>query len=122
VTAHIDTHTPITYQHWILQPGAQVTQPLPADSNALLYVFVGALESNGTRIADGELGVLGQGDSIELSVAASASAPAQALLLGGTPIGEPVVQHGPFVMNTREEINQAIVDYQAGRMGVIDAA
>jgi redox-sensitive bicupin YhaK (pirin superfamily) len=43
------------------------------------------------------------------------------LLLGGRPIGEPVVQYGPFVMNTREEILQAVADYQAGRMGSIPA-
>jgi hypothetical protein len=41
------------------------------------------------------------------------------LLLGGVPLGEPVVQHGPFVMNTRQEIDQAIQDYQHGRMGAI---
>jgi redox-sensitive bicupin YhaK (pirin superfamily) len=57
-----------------------------------------------------------------LSVPVAAADSAQLLLLGGVPLGESVVQHGPFVMNTREEINQAITDYQQGRMGVIQQA
>jgi len=119
VAACIDTHIPIVYQHWILQPGADVEQPLPHDHNALLYVFSGELISAGTPLADGEMGVLGKGDKLNLTVAETAGEPAQVLLLGGIPIGEPVVQHGPFVMNTKEEIGQAIEDYQQGKMGII---
>ena len=122
VAACIDTHTPIVYQHWILQPGADVEQPLPEDHNALLYVFSGELNSAGTPLADGEMGVFDKGDRANLTVAETASEPAQALLLGGIPIGEPVVQHGPFVMNTREEIGQAIEDYQQGKMGIIQSS
>lgn len=122
VAACIDTHTPIVYQHWILQPGADIEQPLAEDHNALLYVFSGELISAGTLLADGEMGVLGKGDSVNLSVPETASAPAQVLLLGGVPIGEPVVQHGPFVMNTMKEIGQAIEDYQQGKMGIIDSS
>jgi len=122
VSARIDTHTPIVYQHWILQPGAQVSQSLPSDCNAMLYVFSGAIESSGKALLDGELGILGKGDSVDLSVPAAAKDTAQLLLLGGEALGEPVVQHGPFVMNTREEINQAITDYQQGHMGVIQQA
>ena len=85
----------------------------------MLYVFSGAIESSGKALLDGELGILGKGDSVDLSVPATAKDTAQLLLLGGEALGEPVVQHGPFVMNTREEINQAITDYQQGRMGVI---
>ena len=110
---------PIVYQHWILQPGASIDQPLAADCNALLYVFSGALISNGATLADGEMGVLGKGDSVNLSVPASSREETQLLLLGGIPLGEPVVQQGPFVMNTRQEIDQAIEDYQQGRMGAI---
>ena len=122
VSARIDTHTPIIYQHWILQPGAQVSQSLPSDCNAMLYVFSGAIESSGKALLDGELGILGKGDSVDLSVPATAKDTAQLLLLGGEALAEPVVQHGPFVMNTREEINQAISDYQQGHMGVIQQA
>jgi redox-sensitive bicupin YhaK (pirin superfamily) len=119
VSARIATHTVIVYQHWLLQPGANIEQPLASDCNALLYVFSGELISAGTPLADGELGVLGKGDSVNLSVPAAATGLTQVLLLGGDPLGEPVVQHGPFVMNTSEEIAQAIEDYQQGRMGVI---
>ena len=119
VSARIDTHTPIVYQHWILQPGANIDQPLAADYNALLYVFSGELLSSEQSLADGELGVLGQGSSVNLSVPESAAQTTQLLLLGGVPLGEPMVQHGPFVMNTRQEITQAIEDYQQGRMGAI---
>jgi redox-sensitive bicupin YhaK (pirin superfamily) len=122
VSARIDTHTPIVYQHWILQPGAQVSQSLPSDCNAMLYVFSGAIESSGKALLDGELGILGKGDSVDLSVPATAKDTAQLLLLGGEALAEPVVQHGPFVMNTREEINQAITDYQQGHMGIIQQA
>lgn len=119
VSARIDTHTPIVYQHWILQPGANIEQALDADSSALLYVFSGELISAGSPLADGEMGVLGKGDSVNLAVPAAATGLTQVLLLGGVPLGEPVVQHGPFVMNSSEEIAQAIEDYQQGRMGII---
>ena len=119
VSARIDTHTPFVYQHWILQPGASVQQPLAADHNGLLYVFRGVVDAAGTALQDGQMGVMGAGDTIEFSVPETASGEAHLLLLGGVPLHEPVVQHGPFVMNTEAEINQAIRDYQLGRMGVI---
>jgi hypothetical protein len=120
VAARIDTHTPIIFQHWTLQPGAVVQQPLPGDHNGLLYIFSGGLESAGTQLHDGQMAVLDAGDRLEMTVPASAPAAAQVLLLGGVPLNEPVARRGPFVMNTNDEINQAVVDYQAGRMGAID--
>ncbi len=118
--ARIDTHTPIVCLHWTLHPGARVEQPLPPDHNGLVYVFAGELQSNGIRIADGQMAVLGPGDMVELVAAAGNSGNTQVLLLGGVPLNEPVVQHGPFVMNTEAEIVAAIHDYQSGRMGAID--
>lgn len=118
-SARIDTHTPFVYQHWILQPGARVIQPLPADHNGLLYVFQGAVQVAGTDLLDGQMGVLGSGDEIDIGVPGGAAVEAQLLLLGGVPLNEPMVQHGPFVMNTEAEIAQAVRDYQAGRMGEI---
>jgi redox-sensitive bicupin YhaK (pirin superfamily) len=56
------------------------------------------------------------GDSVTLTAGAE---PLEVLLLGGVPLKEPVVRYGPFVMNTEDEIRQAVVDYQAGRMGAI---
>jgi len=122
VAARIDTHTPIIYLHWTLQPGARVEQRLPADHNGLVYVFAGELQSNGIRIADGQMAVLGSGDTVELTAPAGNAVDTQVLLLGGVPLNEPVVQHGPFVMNTEAEIVTAIRDYQSGKMGAIEAA
>ncbi len=122
VAARIDTHTPIVFQHWTLQPGGVVQQPLPGDHNGLVYVFSGELESAGTSLHDGQMAVLDAGDRVEMRVPASAGAQTQVILLGGVPLNEPVARRGPFVMNTNDEIDQAIVDYQAGRMGAIDNA
>jgi redox-sensitive bicupin YhaK (pirin superfamily) len=119
VSARIDTHTPIVYLHWTLKPGAKVSQALPEDHNGLLFVFSGALDSAGVRLDDGQMGVLGNGDTVELSVPESAQGTTGLLLLGGVPLNETVVQRGPFVMNTEAEIAQAVKDYQMGRMGEI---
>lgn len=119
--AAIDTHTPITYVDWTLEPGAKVTTETPAAQNFGLYVFRGALTvgPEGKTVSDGEFAMLGEGDSLELAVPADATEPARALLLGGVPIGEPVARYGPFVMNTEAELQQAFADYRAGRMGRI---
>ena len=119
IAARIDTHTPIIYQHWSLQPGASISQPLSADHNGLLYVFSGSLIVDTTPLEDGQMTVLGDGDIVEMTVPSSADYAAQVLLLGGVPLNEPVVQQGPFVMNTRAEIDQAMQDYREGRMGEI---
>jgi redox-sensitive bicupin YhaK (pirin superfamily) len=120
VSARIDTHTPIVYQHWILQPGARVNQPLAADHDGLVYVFRGALQVADTLVQDGQMAVLGKGDGVEMAVPESMQGETHLLLLGGVPLHEPVVQHGPFVMNTEAEIVQALRDYQLGRMGEIE--
>ena len=62
---------------------------------------------------------LGDGETVQLTVASDATAPADFLLLAGQPLNEPVARYGPFVMNTREQIEQAFRDYQSGRMGSI---
>ncbi|HEY3141459.1 MAG TPA: pirin family protein [Acidimicrobiales bacterium] len=123
------THTPIAVVHATLAPGAQVRLPWRRDFNALVYVLsgrgtVGNEGGEGRPIHEGQLAVFGAGDT--LTVAASAKGDGRAidldvLVLGGTPIREPVAWHGPFVMNTRAEILQAFDDFQRGRMGVIPA-
>ncbi len=115
--AVIDTRTPIFYLHFSLAPGARHVQPAPADHNVLAYVIAGAATVGGERVADAQLALLGAGDQVELA----ADEPAELLLLGGVPIGEPVARYGPFVMNTREELMQAFADFRAGRMGQIPA-
>jgi redox-sensitive bicupin YhaK (pirin superfamily) len=115
--AVIDTRTPISYLHFSLQPGARHLQPTAAEHNVFAYVIDGAVESGGRTIGDGEMAIFGPGDGVELT----ANQPAELLLLSGLPLGEPVARYGPFVMNTREEIVEAIDDFRAGRMGNIRA-
>jgi redox-sensitive bicupin YhaK (pirin superfamily) len=116
-SAIIDTLTPIVYQDWSLKPGADVTLPLAAEQQALVYVFSGSARVGDQKapVAEGQLAVLAEGDSVRLS----ASEDARLLLLAGVPLREPVARYGPFVMNTPQEIQQAFRDYQSGRMGEI---
>jgi redox-sensitive bicupin YhaK (pirin superfamily) len=113
--AVIETRTPISYLHWILSPGADVDVPLPRDHAVYVYVFEGTVRVGDREVGDGQLAILGDGDGVHLA----ASARAQALVLSGVPLNEPVVQYGPFVMNSEEQIMQAINDYRAGRLGEI---
>ncbi|MBV9592795.1 MAG: pirin family protein [Actinobacteria bacterium] len=120
------THTPISLAHATIQPGAQLSLPWPAEFNALAYVLSGDGTVGAERrpIRSSQLALFGAGDRITLSAAdhQDSNRPAfEVLLLGGRPIGEPVVQYGPFVMNTVEELQQAVDDYRSGRLGVIPA-
>lgn len=115
VQAVVATRTPILYHHWRLDAGAQVEVPLPADHRVGVYVFAGELQIAGTVVRSGQLAVLSEGEAVSFA----ASAPAQAMVLGGRPLGEPIAWGGPFVMNTREEILEAYQDFRAGRMGRI---
>ncbi len=120
------THTPMAMLHVTVSPGAQVELPWRRDYNALAYVLSGegAVGSGGRPVHTGELAVFGPGDHLVLAASARQEARAPALdvlVLGGKPIGEPVVAHGPFVMNNRAEIIQAFEDYQQGKLGRIPA-
>ena len=117
-TAVIETYTPITLHHWTLEPGAKLTLPIPADQDVLVYVFVGAVRTAEKMVGDGQMAILGPGDAVALEGPTDHPV-AEALVIGGAPIGEPMVRMGPFVMNTREELIQAYQDYQAGRLGRI---
>jgi quercetin 2,3-dioxygenase len=117
--AVIETRTPIFFLDWTLRPGAQTLLPLPADHQASVYVFAGEALIEGTSVRDGQLALLGSGDGVQLGAPADAATPARLLLLSGAPLREPVARYGPFVMNTPEEIHQAIRDFQSGRMGEI---
>jgi quercetin 2,3-dioxygenase len=118
------THTPITLAHATIQPGAQLSLPWQPEYNSLVYVLsgTGTVGAAARPIRQGQLALLGAGDRISVSAAASqdSNRPAlEVLLLGGRPIGEPVAHYGPFVMNTVEELQQALDDFRAGRLGVI---
>ena len=119
-----DTYTPITLAHATIAPGARLDVPWNRDFNALVYVLSGegAVGPVGQPIHQGQLAVLGPGDRITVSAASSQDVrnPAmEVLLLGGKPIREPVFQYGPFVMNSKSELVQAMEDYQAGKFGTI---
>jgi redox-sensitive bicupin YhaK (pirin superfamily) len=99
-----------------LQPGAKWTHVLPDGHNAFAYVFEGAVgigEGEDARtLRAHELAVLGGGERL---VVRPVDAQARLIVVAGRPLGEPVARHGPFVMNTREQLMQAFVDFQQGR-------
>lgn len=116
------THTPITLTHNTIEPGARLSLPWNRSYNALVYILSGrgTVGPVGHPIQQGQLAVLGPGDRIVITAGEGQDAhrPAlEALVLGGQPIREPVVQYGPFVMNTRAEVLQALDDFNAGRFG-----
>ncbi len=114
------THTPITVAHATIAPESQLHLPWDPAHNALAYVLSGSgtagIEQAPVEV--GQLVVFGPGDALTLT---AGRGPLDVYLLGGRPIGEPVAQYGPFVMNTRAELQQAVDDFNAGRLGRIPA-
>lgn len=103
-----------------LQPGARFTQPLPADHNAFVVVYRGELDVAGTRVRSRRMAVLANtpgSDGVLLQAGADVGVDgARAILVAGQPLKEPIAQYGPFVMNTQQEIFQAVEDFRAGRL------
>jgi redox-sensitive bicupin YhaK (pirin superfamily) len=93
-----------------LDPGASLQLPVPEGHNAFVYVYGGEVEISGRKIARGDLGVLSDGASLEVTGGG------RFILVAGKPLKEPVARYGPFVMNTSEDIQQAMRDYAAGRL------
>ena len=121
--AVIDTRTPIMYLHFTLEPGATFEQAVSQDFNAFTYVVGGSgLFGADQQPAQREQVVLfaNDGEKISMRVPDNAPSPLDVLLIAGVPLKEPVARYGPFVMNTKEEINQALEDYRSGRMGKIE--
>ncbi|MDX6284842.1 MAG: quercetin 2,3-dioxygenase [Frankiales bacterium] len=120
------THTPIALVHATITPGAALTLPWRPDFNSLVYVLGGRGTAGTERVPVklGQLVVFGVGDTITIAADANQDTRDKGLdvlILGGQPIREPVVQYGPFVMNTKAEIVQAFEDFQAGRLGTVPA-
>jgi len=112
-----DVTTSPVYLDVHLPPRAAVNVPLPATHNAFVYVYEGGAEIGEDRkpVPHRAAGLLTAGDDVRLAAGPDG---ARVLVLAGAPIGEPVVQYGPFVMNSREEIEQALQDYSHGRLAV----
>jgi len=114
VKAVIETNTPILYLHALLEPGSELKHPVSIDDNFIAYLVSGKGEFGENEEAhtaiEGQLVLFAHdGDSISLRSPDDSSL--ELLLLGGTPINEPMVRYGPFVMNTKEEISQAFRDF-----------
>jgi quercetin 2,3-dioxygenase len=121
--AVINTLTPILYLHFTLQPGAEVVQHLPKNYNAFVYVIGGNGLFGGDKTMVGEKNLIvfkNDGEHISISESEDARSPLDVLLVAGIPLNEPIVQYGPFVMNTQEEIDKTLEDYRNGRIGKIE--
>ncbi len=101
-----------------LPAGARYRLPVPRGHNAFVYAYEGTARIGGKPLGHQQSGILGEGEFVEIeadTMQANAG-PLRMILVAGKPLGEPIAQYGPFVMNTREEIEQALDDYRQGRL------
>ncbi|OJZ19039.1 MAG: hypothetical protein BGP21_13245 [Thiobacillus sp. 65-29] len=108
-----DPETDVLYLDVRLEAGRRFESPLAGDRNAFVYVFEGDATLAGEALPRHTLAVLGKGEGFAIDAGGEG---ARFILVAGRPIGEPVVQYGPFVMNRREEIEQAFADYRDGKL------
>jgi redox-sensitive bicupin YhaK (pirin superfamily) len=99
-----------------LPPGAPFAQPLQAGHNAFVYVYRGSVAIEGTAVPVQRMAILANTPGSDGVVLAAGADGARALLIAGRPLAEPIAQYGPFVMNTHDEIFQAVRDFQSGRL------
>jgi redox-sensitive bicupin YhaK (pirin superfamily) len=110
----VETTSPMTYAHAVLEVG-DVVEWLPEEGHtALIHVFDGEARVNESTSVSGEMVVLQRTAGL-VRVEATTSA-AQILIMGGLPLGEPMVRYGPFVMNTKQEIITAVEEYNDGKL------
>ena len=128
ISSSIDTVIPITLIHVRIEKGSVLTQNIASDLNGMIYVFGGKVTvvneprvrdhplplglGVNQQVSDGQLAILSGGEGIEIK----SEVDSEFLILAGPEINEPIARYGPFVMNTREEINQAFLDYQNGTL------
>ena len=99
-----------------LDAGVTFAQPLPVTHNGFVYVYRGALTILDREVGSQRMAILANPPASDGVVLRALNAPTRALLIAGRPLREPIMQHGPFVMNTREQLMQAVQDYQSGRL------
>jgi redox-sensitive bicupin YhaK (pirin superfamily) len=116
VVGPAETHTPLTVLNGRLTAGGTVAVPVPVGWTGLVVVLSGAVTIGGRRVEAETVAVLDR-DGDEATITAEAES--RILILAGEPLGEPIAQMGPFVMNTRQELIDAVDDYRRGRMGVL---
>jgi redox-sensitive bicupin YhaK (pirin superfamily) len=98
------------------EPGAVFSQQLPAGHNAFVYVYRGKLQIGDTEAGEQRMAIL-KNESASDGVVLRATGETRALLIAGQPLNEPIAQYGPFVMNSNEQIYQAVEDFRAGKFG-----
>ncbi|HJV94297.1 MAG TPA: pirin family protein [Azonexus sp.] len=96
-----------------LPAGSRFVQPIPAGHNAFTYTYRGRVSIDGTEVADRHMAILANDGGAAVSIEAPEDS--RVLIVAGRPLNEPIAQYGPFVMNTGEEIQQTLRDYQAGK-------
>jgi redox-sensitive bicupin YhaK (pirin superfamily) len=121
VKAEINTYTPILYWHVKIQSGGKIELPVVENYNLFAYLISGKgiFEKEGDIISGKQMIIFSEENENSIFVENKSEEELNFLLLGGEPIGETVARYGPFVMNTKEEIYQAVEDYQTGKFAEI---
>ena len=115
VVGPVETTSPMTYAHAVMQANETIEWMPDATHTALVHVFEGEVVVNGERAVSGQMVVFDRSvGAVQISTPTTQDTCAQLLILGGAPLNEPVVRYGPFVMNTRQEIVDAVNDYKNG--------
>jgi redox-sensitive bicupin YhaK (pirin superfamily) len=109
-------HTEPLYLDIHLPPSARFEQAIPAGHNALVYVYRGAVRIAGEAVGTRRMAILSQNSAADGVIIDAGSEPARLLLIAGRPLNEPIAQYGPFVMNTQQELHQAVADFRSGRL------
>ena len=108
-----DAHTNFHFLDIALEPGVHFEHAVPAHDTVFIYLFEGDATIGDDALQEQQLAVLDDGERISITAGSHA---ARFLLVSGSAIGEPIVQYGPFVMNSRDEINQALEDFRDGKL------